>query len=69
MQDHCHKTGLKRGALCGCCNAAIGMLGEDLVTIQRAIEYLRPIDCRAHASNRVQLIRSGEPRSGIVALG
>lgn len=39
--DHCHKTGKFRGWLCGCCNRAIGKLGDDLQGVQRAISYLK----------------------------
>lgn len=28
--DHCHETGVYRGALCVQCNAALGKLGDDL---------------------------------------
>ncbi|MFD5547092.1 endonuclease VII domain-containing protein [Streptomyces goshikiensis] len=38
--DHCHETGRVRGVLCFNCNTAIGLLGEDPGTIQRAISYL-----------------------------
>jgi len=39
--DHCHKTGKIRGLLCSKCNRAIGMLGDDPETIERASLYLR----------------------------
>ena len=38
--DHCHLTGKLRGLLCGKCNRAIGLLGDDIFAMQRAIEYL-----------------------------
>nr|WP_240528300.1 endonuclease VII domain-containing protein [Streptomyces amritsarensis] len=38
--DHCHETGRVRGVLCFNCNTAIGLLGDDPGTIQRAISYL-----------------------------
>lgn len=38
--DHCHDTGVYRGALCRQCNAAIGKLGDDLdLVISRLIRY------------------------------
>lgn len=46
--DHCHSTGRVRGLLCGHCNAAIGMFGENETTMRRAIEYLKqPADSTA----------------------
>ena len=39
--DHCHKTGLIRGVLCWACNAAIGQLGDDVESVQKALDYLR----------------------------
>ena len=38
--DHCHTTGKVRGVLCQNCNTAIGKLGHNVTTLQRAIEYL-----------------------------
>lgn len=38
--DHCHQTGKFRALLCGKCNCAIGMLGEDEAILQNAIAYL-----------------------------
>lgn len=39
--DHCHKTGKVRGLLCHKCNAGIGMLGDTLKAIEKAVLYLR----------------------------
>ena len=39
--DHCHKTGVVRGLLCGGCNTGIGSLKEDPNIFLKAIEYLR----------------------------
>lgn len=38
--DHCHETGKVRGLLCGQCNTGLGLLGDNVSTIQRAIRYL-----------------------------
>lgn len=38
--DHCHKTNKIRGLLCTKCNAAIGMLQDDINLLKAAIEYL-----------------------------
>lgn len=39
--DHCHKTGKIRGLLCNGCNRALGMLGDTLAGVEKAVEYLR----------------------------
>lgn len=41
--DHCHTTGKFRALLCGPCNSAIGMLGENEETLNSAIQYLREV--------------------------
>jgi hypothetical protein len=38
--DHCHETGRVRGLLCYYCNAALGLIGDDIQTLQAMIEYL-----------------------------
>jgi hypothetical protein len=38
--DHCHKSGVVRGLLCHTCNRAIGMLGDSVLRISKALEYL-----------------------------
>jgi hypothetical protein len=38
--DHDHVTGAIRGLLCGRCNAAIGLLREDIAVASRAVDYL-----------------------------
>lgn len=38
--DHDHDTMQVRGILCQKCNMGIGLLGDDLVSVQRAVRYL-----------------------------
>ncbi len=38
--DHDHETDKVRGLLCGQCNVALGMLGDTVEGLQRAIRYL-----------------------------
>lgn len=39
--DHCHSSNRVRGLLCGPCNTAIGLLGDDPERLERAAAYLR----------------------------
>lgn len=39
--DHDHETGAARGLLCHKCNTAIGSLGDSVVGVQKAIDYLK----------------------------
>jgi hypothetical protein len=38
--DHDHKTGRVRALLCGGCNKGIGLLKDNPVIIEKALEYL-----------------------------
>jgi len=38
--DHDHDTGEFRGVLCRACNQAIGSLGDDIVGVRKALQYL-----------------------------
>lgn len=38
--DHCHLTGTNRKLLCSNCNQALGQIGDNIETIERAIKYL-----------------------------
>ena len=38
--DHIHGTNIVRGLLCRKCNLALGLFGEELNTLRKAIEYL-----------------------------
>lgn len=39
--DHCHKEHVFRGWLCNSCNAGIGILGDTLLDLERAVHYLK----------------------------
>lgn len=39
--DHCHQTGEIRGLLCADCNRALGLLKDNIQTIENAANYLR----------------------------
>ena len=39
--DHDHCTGAFRGWLCAACNSGLGMLGDDVEGLRRAIDYLQ----------------------------
>lgn len=42
--DHNHQTGKVRGLLCSGCNRALGMLGDSVAGVRRALEYLIAAD-------------------------
>jgi hypothetical protein len=42
--DHNHSTGAVRGLLCVACNTALGLMGESLGRMARAIDYLGHAD-------------------------
>lgn len=41
--DHDHLTGTFRGWLCGKCNSGIGLLGDNIEGVRRALEYLQRV--------------------------
>lgn len=44
--DHSHETGQIRGLLCFRCNTGIGMLGDTVDALSRAVAYLQGDDSR-----------------------
>lgn len=58
--DHDHQTGLIRGLICGYCNMAIGLLGDDPHRFLRAVAYLEA------ASSTNFLGRSRFIRTGVI---
>jgi hypothetical protein len=38
--DHCHVTGVFRGWLCNSCNLGLGMLGDSIAGVEKALTYL-----------------------------
>jgi hypothetical protein len=40
VRDHDHVTGLHRGLICNNCNTGLGLLGDSLVSLRRAVAYL-----------------------------
>jgi hypothetical protein len=38
--DHCHNTGKVRKLLCNNCNTALGLVGDNIDTLQKMIQYL-----------------------------
>ena len=41
QMDHCHETGKFRGWICLPCNRGLGMLGDNLKGVQKALTYLK----------------------------
>jgi hypothetical protein len=41
VDDHEHETGRYRGLLCGTCNTGLGLFGDSVSRMQRAITYLQ----------------------------
>lgn len=39
--DHCHKSGVVRGALCNQCNRALGGVQDDVTKLEGLIRYLK----------------------------
>ena len=61
--DHCHKTGVVRGALCSNCNFVLGHARDDESILLRAVRYLRE-SATAQGSSRTDhdtIEAAGEP--------
>lgn len=41
VADHCHTSGVYRGAICGSCNTGLGMFYDNPSAVQRAVLYLK----------------------------
>lgn len=41
--DHCHKTGIIRGILCHACNKMLGFARDNVVILEKSIEYLKKV--------------------------
>ena len=46
VQDHNHTTGKLRGLICSGCNTGIGLLGDDVIGLERALAYLKKYEGR-----------------------
>jgi hypothetical protein len=56
--DHDHRTGAFRGWLCGTCNRGIGMLGDDIEGVRRALDYLMRSSAHVSGSRPEERARS-----------
>lgn len=54
--DHDHATGAVRGLLCNPCNAGIGHLGDGILGVRRALDYLERFYAR-RTGPRINLLR------------
>ena len=39
--DHCHSSNKVRGVLCNNCNTALGLVGDNISTLETMIKYLQ----------------------------
>lgn len=51
--DHDHSTGQIRGILCDRCNRGIGLLGDSLEGLERAVQYLTGAPMSVRVSHRI----------------
>lgn len=52
--DHCHQTEKVRGLLCGGCNSALGMLGDNAAGLRRALSYLEEFELSSTTASGVR---------------
>jgi hypothetical protein len=60
--DHDYSTGAFRGWLCGTCNRALDMLGDDVAGVRRALAYLAHSLAASSGLDDEERARSGSPR-------
>ena len=60
--DHDHRTGAFRGWICARCNSGIGLLGDDVAGLRRAVAYLERSSAANSASRSEESERSRSPR-------
>lgn len=46
--DHCHKSKIVRGLLCGSCNCGLGYFRESTKALRLAVQYLKKHDTNCH---------------------
>lgn len=54
--DHCHDTGEFRGWLCQPCNTSIGVLGDDIDSLKKAVAYLERAKSGLHKTKPIGLV-------------
>jgi hypothetical protein len=55
--DHCHLTGNIRGLLCDNCNRGMGLMGDNKINLQRAVEYLHRSELAENKTNVVEIFQ------------
>lgn len=56
--DHCHDTGVFRGWICAKCNKGLGLFGDCLEGLQRAVVYLTAFRERSSLTGNNEIPRS-----------
>jgi hypothetical protein len=56
--DHDHETNLFRGWICDSCNTGIGLLGDTIEGVQKALDYL--IMCKERSENNCVTSKYGD---------
>ncbi len=55
--DHDHRTEAVRGILCANCNGGLGMLGDSIANLERALTYLRAAEAQQSAVSVTEAAR------------